>query len=454
MRKKKNYSRRREVFFVVLTVLISIVVVCATMYNQQKCIDCDVFPKINIDLNNVTLKEINDNEKWVKYGGNTVTLSSRNGEEVFKDVEMKGRGNYSWLADKKSYNIKFPNKVNLLEIGKHKKWALVANSLDDSFLRNDLGHYIANVIFKNNNINGDFVELDVNGKNIGLYYLSELVSINKESVDIRSPLAILVEMDKPYCQEEEEYYTSTWIKDCFIVKDYRNHEEYNIVMRDFMRDYNYFENALIHNKTDEIFNYIDEDSWAKYYLLSEFTGDVDAYVTSWYMYKDGVDDKIHAGPGWDFDAAFGNKNWGGDWPEDFYSPDTQMARLKFSFGERDDYVGGQGMGCRYNLEEKKGSLEYVSPVMCYLLDVPDFNNKVEKIYKETLMGKRNLIVDYIKNKASYIKEAAIKDSEKWNKGDFEEAVDYLVWWVDKRFDLFDALYGEKRTEFLEEPSEV
>ena len=70
------------------------------------------------------------------------------------------------------------------------------------------------------------------------------------------------------------------------------------------------------------------------------------------------------------------------------------------------------------------------------------------------MGKRNLVVDYIKDKANYIREAAVRDGEKWNNGNFEEAVDYLIWWVDKRFDLFDELYGGEKIEYLEEPFEV
>ena len=57
------------------------------------------------------------------------------------------------------------------------------------------------------------------------------------------------------------------------------------------------------------------------------------------------------------------------------------------------------------------------------------------------MGKRDEVLNYISDRASYIREAAVRNNEMWEKGDFDEAVDYLVWWMDKRFDLFDELYG-------------
>ena len=203
----------------------------------------------------------------------------------------------------------------------------------------------------------------------------------------------------------------------------------------------------------KVFYYIDKESWAKYYLISEFTGNIDAYVTSWFLYKDGLMDKIHTGIGWDFDASFGNKNWG-DWDEGFYSPNEIMARLKYSFGERKDYVEGQKMGCRYDIEGKDDSLEYVSPVMCYLVDIPEFINEVRRLYREQLMWRREEVLKYIRDRANYIRDAAIHDNEMWGKGDFDEAVDYLIWWVDKRFDLFDGLYGGRKIEYFNNPLEV
>lgn len=51
--------------------------------------------------------------------------------------------------------------------------------------------------------------------------------------------------------------------------------------------------------------YIDIVSWAKQYLIQEWTSNWDAGLTSNFFYKD-VDSKLFAGPLWDFDTAIGN----------------------------------------------------------------------------------------------------------------------------------------------------
>ena len=447
---KKDYSKLGWLFLIiVLCLFVVVIIVVGALYKESN--DKSI-PRMDIVLKNVSLGEVNGNNKEIIYKDNTVTLSSYGKEDVFNSVELKGRGNYSWVVEKKSYNLRFPGKISLLRMGRHRKWGLIANYLDDTALRNDVGHYISNLM-TNHPILGDYLELTIDGQDLGLYYLSELASIRKDFIDMKDPLGVLVEFDKVYCKDEEYYYESETLKDCMSLKDVVDDNNSKIAMDNFMDGYNEFEKMLIEGYYDDIFNLIDKESWAEYFLLSEFTGNIDAYTTSWLFYKNGTEDKIHSGPGWDFDAGFGNRNWG-DWPGGFYDPNTIMARVKFSFSERGDYIEGKKMGCRYETEGNEMSLNYVSPIMCYMIDIPEFNDEVSRLYKERLMDKRDETLNYIRNRASYIREAAIRNNEMWGKGDFDEAVDYLVWWVDKRFDLFDRLYGGVKTEFLEEPSEL
>ena len=51
------------------------------------------------------------------------------------------------------------------------------------------------------------------------------------------------------------------------------------------------------------------------------------------------------------------------------------------------------------------------------------------------------MVNYIKREANYIREAANRNNEIWNHGSFEEELDYLIWWVEGRFDYFDENYA-------------
>ena len=175
------------VFLLCVVLMIGII-----FYSKYSNDDEGEYPRLDIKLSGATLDDVNGGEKSTRYYNNTVSIKDHDFERTLEGVELKGRGNYSWLANKKSYNIKFPYKVSLLNLDKQKKWGLIANYLDDTSLRNDLGHFIANEITGKQIINGDYVELKIDDKDMGLYYLSELVSIGKHSVDLRDPMAVVV----------------------------------------------------------------------------------------------------------------------------------------------------------------------------------------------------------------------------------------------------------------------
>jgi hypothetical protein len=58
-------------------------------------------------------------------------------------------------------------------------------------------------------------------------------------------------------------------------------------------------------------NYIDVNSFIDYFLLVELSKNVDGYRLSTFLYKDrdDRDPKIHMGPVWDYDLAFGNADY-------------------------------------------------------------------------------------------------------------------------------------------------
>lgn len=403
-------------------------------------------PEMEIVLNGLTLEELNEGPKRVEYKGNELVLVDSDNEYVFEDVEIRGRGNASWLMDKKSYRIKMSQKTNLLGLGRLKKWGLISNNIDDTLMRNDLGQFVANVLYEDYPIHGEFVKLKIGEKDLGLYYLVNLVGVNKGSVDLKDPFGILVEIDNIYCEDTEKYIRTEIMGDCVVIDDVVLEDESSVALDIFMSSYKDLEFALKRKDFNDVIKRIDVESWAKYYLLSEFSSNPDAYVTSWFLYKDGRGDRINSNIGWDFDAAFGNWNWwDGSWPEGFYSPTELMTRMKYSIDDWDNYEENEVGRCKL-LE--KDSL--ISPTMCYMVAMPEFRELAGKIYREKLMNKREEIISYIREKADYIRDVAIANNELWGRGDFDEAVEYLIWWVDKRFDFFDDLYG--RIELLPEES--
>ena len=65
--------------------------------------------------------------------------------------------------------------------------------------------------------------------------------------------------------------------------------------------------ALTKYDTEDYQNYFDIDSWAKMFLMVEVSKTYDCYAGNFLMHRDGLtpDDKLIAGPAWDYDIAFG-----------------------------------------------------------------------------------------------------------------------------------------------------
>ncbi len=439
-KKKKTKSHRNKIRFLIFGGILLFVIATIFLmgsFNKRNNEYKKKVPKIEIILSNATIDEVNENGKWILYDSNELIINNNGEEHYFSNVELKGRGNASWMMDKKSYRIKLNEKANLLGLGKRKKWGLISNWLDDSLLRNDLAQYIAGMLNERYPIRGEFVELKIDGKDLGLYYLVNLMSIGKRMVDLRDSMGILVELDNAYCESGGEWKKSEAFGDCLVVEEVVEESNSKKALELFVEEYSNFEKAVSEGDFGLASEIGDMESWAKYYLLSEFTSNPDAYVTSWYLYKDGESDKIHAGLGWDFDAAFGNRNWG-EWPEGFYSPNETMIRMKYVFGEYDSF-SLEGGDCGYKIDE--GDI-MVSPVMCYLIDMPEFRDLVGELYKEMLMNKREEVLSYVRDKAQHIREVALRDDVLWG-GDFDAEVRYLTWWIEERFNYFDIIYGSR-----------
>ena len=141
-------------------------------------------PIMEISLDEIALDEIDSGGKAQKYAGNTLELVSQYGVQKFENVQISGHGNSTWTQPKKPYNLKFEKKVNLLGLGKAKKWVLFANYLDDTQLRNDIAYYIGRMLGGEWQQGGEFVELNIDGDYRGLYYLTQKVEIGKDLIDL------------------------------------------------------------------------------------------------------------------------------------------------------------------------------------------------------------------------------------------------------------------------------
>lgn len=63
---------------------------------------------------------------------------SEDNELYLGDIEIRLRGNSTKWRDKRPFNIKLDSKTDLLGMGNNKHWALLANDIDHTLLRNKL----------------------------------------------------------------------------------------------------------------------------------------------------------------------------------------------------------------------------------------------------------------------------------------------------------------------------
>lgn len=382
-------------------------------------------PVMEIKLDGVSLEEIDGGPKSTKYEGNEVILYEGSEAFSYDNVEIKGRGNTTWNQEKKPYQIKFAKNVDLLGLGKAKKWVLLANALDKSFLRNDAALLLAEMLEMPYNNRGDFVELYINDDYRGLYYLVQKIEIAKGSVDLRGGNGILFELDSLHRNEDEPCY-ETYLGECLILKDLVVDKEENKeeIADGFLTDLNDAEKAIKEGDYERGVELLDVISFAKYYLVSEFTVNPDAYSTSFYLYRND-DGKIAAGPVWDLDLSMANREWVWQVDDRLFSPYEDMIKRREAFGED-------------GLDEDLS----ISKLIYYLVDLIEFRREVEQIYQEKMAGRGEEFIRRINEKAKEIDRAARADEEKWGRMDYEHELIEMKNWIRKRYEHFEQVYGE------------
>lgn len=368
------------------------------------------FPRIEINNEGVSLDDIHKNGKDIHYSANLAIDS----ELLYQVVDLKGRGNSTFSEKKMPFQIKFSNKIDLYGLGRSRKWVLLANLFDDSNLRNAMAFYLERMLGEKYALNGRFVELWYNGENQGLYYLTPKVEIEKTRVDLRDPYGILVEYDALNYRNKVCYRTAQGR--CLTVSDVVSEDNTEAAMQNFLKSYNDLMAAAEAGDYKTVKKLADVESLATFFLIQEFTVNPDGYASSLYLYKDGFSDKIHAGPGWDFDYAFGNKNWLWAVDDGFYSPyETQYQR--------------------------KWNDKALCKLFYWLTDIPEFSNEVKRIFNERMSGKKTEMLNYFVQTASEIKDYALYNNIRHNLKNFVEEVYELGDWISNRFDHFEETYG-------------
>ena len=119
----------------------------------------------------------------------TADMAIQNNETCDKEIyngtiDIRGRGNTTWsVYPKKPYKIKLDKKTDLFGMGKSKHWVLLANYLDNSFMRNVNASRLSHELGVET-MDSVWTDVVLNGEYVGNYLLSEQVRIGSTRVDI------------------------------------------------------------------------------------------------------------------------------------------------------------------------------------------------------------------------------------------------------------------------------
>ena len=253
---------------------------------------------------------------------------AENEEDNITEVltEIKGRGNSTWGMAKKPYRLKFDEKIKFLgNEAKEKNWVLLANYADKTLMRNALAFETArNMMNFGFTPSVTFVDVVLNGENLGSYMLTDQVEVKPKRVpvteqettttmsDAEITGGYLIEVDGFADSEISWFQTTQGMK---VTIKYPKDDEINADQSAYIANYTQnMENAMFSTNFEDAElgwrKYIDEASMVDWYIACELFGNSDAWWST-YMYKE-RDDVFKFGPLWDFDIAFNNDKRLGD----------------------------------------------------------------------------------------------------------------------------------------------
>lgn len=251
-------------------------------------------------------------EDWLP--STTMTIYNADGSIDFDGItNIRGRGNTTWSYPKKPYALKLDSKAKILGMPKHKRWVLLANWMDRTMMRNHIAFKTAMTTGLDWTPRGEFVEVILNGKHVGNYYLCEQIKVDSNRVNINEMESTDTEGDAitgGYLMELDTYFDEvnkfkSAVKQLPYMFKEPDEDVLNTQQMTFMSSYiNTLESALYDDTefaSRKYADYIDIDSFIDWWLTYELTGNWEPnHPKSCYMHKDKLG-KLKAGPVWDFD---------------------------------------------------------------------------------------------------------------------------------------------------------
>ena len=344
-------------------------------------------------------------------------------------IELRGNSTQT-LFPKKPYLFETRDSsgenldVSLLGMPEDNDWILLASYIDRTFIRDPLAHYLS-ALMGSWSSRCRFCEVVVNNEYLGVYILTEKIKRGKNRVDIKK----LEPDDTSSARITGGYiYEVTGFGGDFgenRLLHYPKPEDITEDQLNYIKNYddNFRISMLLPSYSDSVYGYekwINTDSFIDEILIQELMRNGDAYGWSAYFHKN-RDDKLEAGPAWDFDQSSGN---------------SSLRDGEKTSGWILDYGGYQPFFWKMLFKEKK------------------FNSRLRLRWNE--LRKNNFsdknILSFIDSCAYYLEQAQERNFEKWpilgvftwretigyqNRDTYQKEVDYLKSFMTARAEWMD-----------------
>ena len=250
-------------------------------------------------------------------------------------ITIEKRGNSSQWNDKTPYRFETVNEegennnVSLLGMPEENDWVLYAPWQDKSMIRNILTYKLSNDLGKYAP-RAKLIELYLNDEYRGVYVLMEKIKRDANRVDISKLNPDEISGDDltgGYILKFDWFFTGDNLGGFESdidgnIYNYHYPKPSDIVpeQENYIINYiNDFETIMSSDQyADQSTGYpsiLNVDSFVDFILLQELAKNVDAYRLSTYIFKDkeSVDNRLTAGPVWDFNHGYGNCDYGETW---------------------------------------------------------------------------------------------------------------------------------------------
>ena len=240
------------------------------------------------------------------------------GKAYFKDylgedgekMYFKPRGNVTWAGThKKPFTLVLENSESLLGMPSSKKWNLLSDLYDKTCLKNYTFYNLASNLEVQYQPEVAHIGLYINGTYEGIYLLTEKVSVDKKRVNIGSDDWLFI-WGGSHPEQIIPYKSECWFGDTdnihypYIELLYPKNDSRDGLVEKQKYIQRYID-AVENENSSEYLDYLDVDSFVKFYWVQEAAMNYDScYRSIFTCYKNDTG-KLYYGPVWDMDETLG-----------------------------------------------------------------------------------------------------------------------------------------------------